>query len=29
MCGALDVRLLNEKLNDRRIVAERATGYEQ
>jgi uncharacterized protein YunC (DUF1805 family) len=26
MCGALGVRLLNEKLNDRRIVAERATG---
>jgi Uncharacterized conserved protein len=26
MCGALDIRLLNEKLNDRRIVAGRATG---
>ena len=23
MCGALDIRLLNEKLNDRRIVAGR------
>jgi uncharacterized protein YunC (DUF1805 family) len=26
MCGGLDVRLLNAKLNDRRIVAGRATG---
>lgn len=26
MCGALDVRLLNEKLADREIVAARAVG---
>lgn len=26
MCGALDVKLLNEKLADRHIVAGRATG---
>ncbi len=26
MCGALDVQLLNEKLQDRRIIAGRATG---
>lgn len=26
MCGALDVKLLNEKLSDRRIVAGRAVG---
>lgn len=26
MCGALDVRLLNEKLKDRKIVAGRAVG---
>lgn len=26
MCGALDVRLLNERLSDRRIVAGRAVG---
>ncbi|MFH5780653.1 YunC family protein [Heyndrickxia oleronia] len=26
MCGALDVRLLNEKLTDRKIIAGRAVG---
>lgn len=26
MCGALDVGLLNEKLNDRKIIAGRAVG---
>jgi uncharacterized protein YunC (DUF1805 family) len=26
MCGALDVKLLNERLNDRRIIAARALG---
>lgn len=26
MCGALDVRLLNEKLQDRKIIAGRAVG---
>ncbi|WP_088032673.1 YunC family protein [Evansella clarkii] len=26
MCGALDVNLLNEKLQDRKIIAGRATG---
>lgn len=26
MCGALDVKLLNEKLQDRKIIAGRATG---
>ncbi|HET7627565.1 MAG TPA: DUF1805 domain-containing protein [Bacillales bacterium] len=26
MCGALDVALLNEKLNDRKIIAGRAVG---
>lgn len=26
MCGALDIQLLNERLNDRRIVAGRAVG---
>lgn len=26
MCGALDVGLLNEKLQDRKIIAARATG---
>jgi uncharacterized protein YunC (DUF1805 family) len=26
MCGALDVKLLNEKLSDRGIIAGRATG---
>ncbi|WP_373233399.1 YunC family protein [Cohnella sp.] len=26
MCGALDIRLLNEKLKERRIVAGRAVG---
>jgi uncharacterized protein YunC (DUF1805 family) len=26
MCGALDVRLLNEKLKDRKIIAGRAVG---
>lgn len=26
MCGALDVKLLNDKLGDRRIVAGRAVG---
>ncbi|GIQ69896.1 DUF1805 domain-containing protein [Xylanibacillus composti] len=26
MCGALDVALLNEKLQDRKIIAGRATG---
>ncbi|MBS4190669.1 DUF1805 domain-containing protein [Bacillus sp. FJAT-49705] len=26
MCGALDVALLNEKLNDRKVIAGRAVG---
>lgn len=26
MCGALDVKLLNERLKDRKIIAGRATG---